>query len=182
MNLRRASNANGGDILGLWRHCCEYTEPLRTTDSGCFSGLGGGGWLPLCYKILRRISEFGAVFDSCWVTFVGCCEFHGFNYGIFREEIKCGEIKPWNNKDIFISLVLSAERGVTKHFLKYLENKDLTKNISGVGQKPVLTHACYRVRKFLGHTPWSSGIGWFSFPRLGLVPPTVWDRWRLPSR
>ena len=88
VNLRHTSNANGGDSLQLWRHCCEYTEPLRTADIGCFFSLGGAGCgLPLCYKILRRISEFGAVFGSCWLTFVDCCEFHRFNYGIFREEI-----------------------------------------------------------------------------------------------
>jgi hypothetical protein len=43
MNLRLASNANGGDSLELWRHCCKYTEPLRTTDSGCFSSFFWGG-------------------------------------------------------------------------------------------------------------------------------------------
>ena len=47
MNLWHASNANGGDSMELGRHCCEYTEPLRTTDSGCFPSLGGGGLIAI---------------------------------------------------------------------------------------------------------------------------------------
>ena len=55
MNLRHASNASGGDSLELRRHCCEYTEPLRTTDSGCFSSLEGGG--PDCRNVIKYYEE-----------------------------------------------------------------------------------------------------------------------------
>ena len=50
-------------------------------------------------------------------------------------------------------VVISAERGVTKHFLKYLENIDLTKNVLRVGQKAVLFQTCHILRKFLGRAP-----------------------------
>ena len=55
MNLRRTSNASGGDSLELRRHCVEYTEPLRTTDSGCFSSLGGG--VPDCHCVIKYYEE-----------------------------------------------------------------------------------------------------------------------------
>ena len=50
-------------------------------------------------------------------------------------------------------LVISAEGGVIKNFLKYLENYGLNKNILTVGQKAVLLQMCHIVWKFLGHAP-----------------------------
>jgi len=59
MYLRHASNASGGDNLELRRHCVEYTEPLRTTDSGCFSSLGGlgGGVVLIAVMFLKYYDE-----------------------------------------------------------------------------------------------------------------------------
>jgi len=89
MNLRHALNANGGDSLELWRHRYEYTEPLRTTDSGCFPSLwgggGGGGGGADCLYVIKYYEE---------------------------SPKQCGETKPWNNKNIYISLsYLSGKRG-----------------------------------------------------------------------
>ena len=46
-----------------------------------------------------------------------------------------------------------AEGVVTKNFLQYLENIDLTKNILSVAQKAVILQTCLIVSQFLGQLP-----------------------------
>jgi len=53
-----------------------------------------------------------------------------------------------DNKDYYY-----AEGVVTKNFLKYLENIDLTKNILRVGQKAVILQTCLIVSQFRGQVP-----------------------------
>jgi hypothetical protein len=50
-------------------------------------------------------------------------------------------------------LVNSAEGGVIRHFLKYVVNVRLTKNILRVAQNAVPLPTCHIVRVFLGHAP-----------------------------
>jgi hypothetical protein len=59
-----------------------------------------------------------------------------------------------NNVSVHPS-VISAEVGVTKIFLKYIQNTGSTKDILRVGLLPT----CHTVPKFLGHAPRPWGIG-----------------------
>jgi len=52
-----------------------------------------------------------------------------------------------------LPLVISTEGMITRHFLKYLENMGLTKNVLRVGQKAVPLQTCNIVQKFLGYAP-----------------------------
>jgi len=49
-----------------------------------------------------------------------------------------------NNKSIY-PLVILAEGMITRHFLKYLENMGLTKNILRVGKEAVPLQSCHIV-------------------------------------
>ena len=57
-----------------------------------------------------------------------------------------------NNVSVY-TLVISAERVVTKNFLKYLQNTGLTKNVLRVWQKAAPLHTCHIARKLLAHAP-----------------------------
>jgi hypothetical protein len=83
----------------------------------------------MLYSVTKNI-RIDVIFGSCWVTFVGCSEFQGFNYGILGAEVNSVVRKNGEIIRIFVCpLVVSGERGATRHCLKCLENIDLTKNI-----------------------------------------------------
>jgi len=69
------------------------------------------------------------------------------------------KIWPWKSNisgsltTFMYPLEISAERVVTKNFLKYLDNIGLTKNIFRVGHKAVLLQMSHIVSKFLGQNP-----------------------------
>jgi hypothetical protein len=71
-------------------------------------------------------------------------------YGNLALEIK--NIWKLNNVSIY-PLDISEEGVVTKHLLQYLENTDLTKNISRVRKKAALSQTFHTVCKFLGQAP-----------------------------